>query len=338
MRSCKRHRGFTLIELLVVIAIIATLIALLLPAVQQAREAARRTACKNNLKQLGLAMHNYHDTYEYFPIGNLTLAPGQPITEPNGGYQNARPPFYGSWIHAGPHPKNGDWVWSASILPQIDQAPLFNQIRPGIMRPISSSSQFGETRQINDIDRTVLPVFICPSCPGGNLNTAMSSSWDDPNWKPLAKSNYPADGWLVSGRGGCRRIRDVVDGTTNTFMIGERMLATGAPFQAPGAIWFGAVNNPSSFIFLDMRPNQPVSMPGGSCCAWNTPCMDFPPSSAHTGGIQVCMIDGSVRFVSENIDSTMVCFASTDITETVQRKNLFTSLYFGDEGNPTGDF
>ena len=103
MRKLTMKRGFTLIELLVVIAIIAILIALLLPAVQQAREAARRSQCKNNMKQIGLALHNYHDVYNTFPPGYV----GQTDVSILAGY--------------------GLWSWSALILPYIDQAPLYNQ-------------------------------------------------------------------------------------------------------------------------------------------------------------------------------------------------------------------
>lgn len=100
------RRGFTLIELLVVIAIIAVLVALLLPAVQQAREAARRSSCKNNMKQLGLALHNYHDTHFSFPPGYLDQ-------DSYGGF---------GFVDI----NQGHWAWSASLLPFLDQAPLYN--------------------------------------------------------------------------------------------------------------------------------------------------------------------------------------------------------------------
>src|SRR6478609_9116964 len=104
----KERRAFTLIELLVVIAIIAVLIALLLPAVQQAREAARRTQCRNNLKQIGLALHNYHDAYQLFPPGYVDRNGNPDLTPDN---------------DLGP-----GWGWASFILPQLDQGNVYNQI------------------------------------------------------------------------------------------------------------------------------------------------------------------------------------------------------------------
>src|SRR5262245_17149207 len=109
-----KRRGFTLIELLVVIAIIAVLIALLLPAVQQAREAARRTQCKNNLKQIGLAMHNYHDVYNTFPPGAVARFP---VSNDGGGSSTSTEP--------------GLWSWGFSILPYIDQSTTYNALGSG---------------------------------------------------------------------------------------------------------------------------------------------------------------------------------------------------------------
>ena len=141
----KFRRGFTLIELLVVIAIIAVLIALLLPAVQQAREAARRSQCKNNLKQIGLALHNYHDAHNTFPPTQIfTFYPGAPNT-------------------AGGSPRNHTWI--AMILPFMDQQALFEIIKPDGCRPPNSGSTSGSYAGDSPPLRTPLEGFICPSSP-----------------------------------------------------------------------------------------------------------------------------------------------------------------------------
>src|ERR1700749_1684770 len=121
LRRVARRTAFTLIELLVVIAIIAILIALLLPAVQQAREAARRTQCKNNLKQMGLAFANYHDVFGLFPPGAMSTN----VSKMD--YSPGVPGQYGTWADYG-HQQYGMWTWSAFILPMIDQANLYNQL------------------------------------------------------------------------------------------------------------------------------------------------------------------------------------------------------------------
>ena len=141
-----RQRGFTLIELLVVIAIIAILIALLLPAVQQAREAARRSTCKNNLKQIGLAMHNYHETFGMFPPGYV-----EEILNTNGGHVADN---------------EGHWAWNALLLPYLDQAPLFNQLNVGTV-PVSTMLNNATVR--GSMQKT-LPVFRCPSDTGPQIH------------------------------------------------------------------------------------------------------------------------------------------------------------------------
>src|SRR6186713_2532511 len=130
------RRAFTLIELLVVIAIIAILIALLLPAVQQAREAARRTQCKNNLKQISLALHNYHDVFNTFPPGQVYCQAGPTVCNAN------RP----TWSFG--------WTWTTFLLPYIDQAPLFNKF--------DTSRNLYDPVNV-DLIKTSNPAYQCPS-------------------------------------------------------------------------------------------------------------------------------------------------------------------------------
>jgi prepilin-type N-terminal cleavage/methylation domain-containing protein len=153
MSRSRLRRGFTLIELLVVIAIIAILIALLLPAVQQAREAARRSQCKNNLKQLGLAMHNYHDNFKVFPPG---------VVDPGAG--------------CSPYPAGAtSYLWGGSVflLPYMDLAPLYNQLNVGN----GFCGMPAETTLFNGqaLLKTTLPAFVCPSDTGPSLNVFMRS-------------------------------------------------------------------------------------------------------------------------------------------------------------------
>ena len=147
-KACRsnRQRGFTLIELLVVIAIIAILIALLLPAVQQAREAARRSTCKNNLKQIGLAMHNYHETFGMFPPGYV-----EEILPSNGGVVVDN---------------EGHWAWNAMLLPYMDQAPLYNQLNVGTV-PVSTMLNNATARSSM---QKPMPAFRCPSDSGPQIH------------------------------------------------------------------------------------------------------------------------------------------------------------------------
>src|SRR5262245_47588566 len=138
-RSKRTSQGFTLIELLVVIAIIAVLVALLLPAVQQAREAARRSQCKNNLKQIGLAMHNYHEMASSFPPETIWSF------DPTG-------------TGTGPNKQPRNYTWLVMLLPYLDQAPLYNAINFSL--PI-----WGQMAAGKSIAGTQLPILACPSDP-----------------------------------------------------------------------------------------------------------------------------------------------------------------------------
>lgn len=293
------RRGFTLIELLVVIAIIAILIALLLPAVQQAREAARRTQCKNNLKQLGLALHNYHDVHLIFPAASYQMAQ----------YLNDEDASYG---------------WATMLLPFIDQAPLFHLLDPGSPENLSDAVGAGGAKL--DAMQKPFPAFRCPSDTAPDLNDIHKiSDGTTARNTTLATSNYVgsnntarvttrnAAGLFVSSASTNantitkRRIRDVTDGTSNTIAIGERAyilagsnMGASVVFGHNGSVGTtgGGANNNHFVIGLGgirTHMNDNTSY-GNHVHSWNT----F--SSVHTGGAQFLMCDGAVRFISENVD------------------------------------
>ena len=286
-----RRRGFTLIELLVVIAIIAVLIALLLPAVQQAREAARRTQCKNSLKQLGLALHNYHDLFKTFPPGYISVDEATGQMNPVDGGSGAG--------------------WALLLLPQIDQSALYNKFNPNlrITDPVNAP-----------LLTTVLPTFVCQS------DVAPSPTWKitaDGNpsqvLAELATANYvaafgtvslddcenPAGTAPVTAQGQCQgngstyhnsrvRMRDFLDGTSNTVLVGERRTKETEDWWSTWAGMVAGGEEAGQRILgsMDHRPNHPAAH-----------FDDF--SSMHVGGAQFLMGDGHVRFVSENIDGTL---------------------------------
>lgn len=290
--SSRRSSGFTLIELLVVIAIIAILIALLLPAVQQAREAARRSACKNNLKQLGLAMHNYHDTHGTLPPGTIV---------------------------------GTEWPYLLHfILPYVDQAPMYNVL----------AQNWGRKAPWLDDSLTNWPsgtqagvsTFLCPSDGLGGTVKSIDSTVKLPTSNYLGLFSGLNDGETVAdslltraafGRNRGARIRDFKDGTSNTMIMAEYL--TGSPSVWRG--WFYTSRAASQFLHVTNTPNS--SSPDrildyhAGCAATsdaNQPLMNLPctpdgytptnfasPRSMHTGGVQILLGDGSVRFVGENI-------------------------------------
>lgn len=308
-----RNRGFTLIELLVVIAIIAVLIALLLPAVQQAREAARRSQCKNNLKQLGLGIHNYAETFN-------TLTPAYILSIPPSPIINAQ-------------------SMGVLLLPYIDQAPLYNQYNCGVPS-INEAVAFGYPAAViaSNIQKisTVLPVFLCPSTPGGNkiysggaaflgTNLTWTAAQSDYSvttgvyntFASIAYSGNPGgqrNGALqVAGTGGGdSRIASVTDGMSNTFLLGERVGGTtiynarrqdqGLPAsltQSNGGGWGDFLNGEN---WLQGALFDGTLNPGGGPCPINcTNANGYGYYSFHSGGAHFLMGDGAVRFVSSNI-------------------------------------
>ena len=313
-RKWLRRKGFTLIELLVVIAIIAVLVALLLPAVQQAREAARRSQCKNNLKQFGLALHNYHDVFGRFVFGT-------------GGTDNGS--------------DSSNWSRLSGIVPltpYLDNAPLYNQVSGGL----PGFNPMGPAPWRDDYQpwRTQLAISRCPSETGRGTNwphigrTSYGFCIGDTirgNNEGGQWSNRKARGmfFLYSSMG----IQDILDGSSNTILMAEigtaiegnrqdiiGQVAQGAVNTAnPGAClgmivngsWISSANlagwrgqrwtdgNGSNTMFTTILP---PNSPSCSNSTWDGDWGIYSAGSRHTGGVQVVMGDGAVRFVSQNIN------------------------------------
>ena len=305
VRLKKWRRAFTLIELLVVIAIIAVLIALLLPAVQQAREAARRTQCKNNLKQLGLAMHNYHDTHSVFPPNRL-------------GRDGAE------W-----GPNFSALGWTVHLLPFFDNSALYNSMDLDYMNTADpAGSLFGPNPQpaVRKGREKVLPALLCPSNPqagfvggggyrddawdmgisGGRTDYVGNLGFMNAGHRDCPFADYPGVEWSVSwdagvqplqgnngvfGYNGSIGINKISDGTSNTVMILESMhwINKSDPnsFRGDGH-WFGPWAIHSMEMPINTDPNS-----DWRCDQW---------SSMHVGGAHGLMADGAVRFVTETLD------------------------------------
>jgi len=275
-----RKSGFTLIELLVVIAIIAILIALLLPAVQQAREAARRTQCKNNLKQIGLAMHNYHDVFDTLPMGNRYTAGSYPREASGDARANS-------------------WGWPTFILPYVEGSTLFNSLDLNVppYTPEVNDQYFGNygesTNTTNkDVCVKMPSVFMCPSTerlghPTAYKDYAMSSGTP----RCCAERDNNKGTWNgVAFMNSRVLFRDIKDGTSNTFLLLEQTHFTKNNNGLPANHFVYVDHNSQGYASTYVAPNAFNNDHGRVA------------RSEHVGGIQVSMCDGSVQFLSDNID------------------------------------
>lgn len=320
IRFIRRRTGFTLIELLVVISIIAVLMALLLPAVQNSREAARRAQCKNNLKQIGLALHNYAETHQVLP-------PGAGGTGGSG--------------------SNGERLSGiVFLLPQLDQGPLWKKIKAAPLQggPVTDA---GFPQPPSD-----LPILLCPTnslpekLPILAARRVYVFCLGDSTWHYAVNNNVSITiQGLTNLRGAfvwrlCRSFRDIEDGTSNTIFMAERAVGNVSNRRLPGLMadtpnsWTGSGSGCSlignngtypataSIITPEMGQNwasglpdqngfSTVLPPNGTSCLGHgiivgQAVLAIPmatASSYHPGGINVLMGDGSVRFINENINS-----------------------------------
>jgi len=315
--------GFTLVELLVVITIIGILIALLLPAVQAAREAARRMQCANNLKQIGLALHNYHNTYSTFPIG---ARPGLSLSSSR------------NMMRMGTN-------WKASILAFLEQQPLYDQLN-------FEDGMFAVDWYHNEVlNGAVVSVYKCPSSPSDPLldgdrgasthdgaqkheYVGIAGVYPNPDGSTADTCHHAGYGWIC-GNGllplnKCKAIRHAVDGTSNTLLVSEQSGKVGV--VEDGVIkkypirnnyaggWAGAFGSAYYHGLTTVRwaLNAPTAVVGSSDMAYmNNTVLN----SSHPGVVQVLLADASVHSLSETIDM-----------ETLRR------LCAADDGEPVGEF
>jgi prepilin-type N-terminal cleavage/methylation domain-containing protein/prepilin-type processing-associated H-X9-DG protein len=329
MRPSTSRRGFTLIELLVVIAIIAILIALLLPAVQQAREAARRTQCKNHLHNIGLALHNYHDTFNAFPPGHSY----RKTTE-----------IAGSGTPTYPNRTGGNgWAWSTYILPLIDAAPLYNQFNLNVS--IADISPSGSPAGTNNklLAQTPQPWALCPSSIAPTAADTGGAGLPG-SIRPQAVASYKGSGGSFQGgiagwtfdnqkrrngifyRDSKIRIRDISDGTSVVFMAGE----------TNWDVWNGARLYGAVIPAVGLTDGNSNRLMAHCEYAMNPPPTATPTNlrsetfhSPHEGGAHFLMCDGAVRFISENIQHTARCWIAPG-----PAPNPCTHVRFDQDPNP----
>ena len=303
------RRGFTLIELLVVIAIIAILIALLLPAVQSAREAARRTECKNKFKQVALALHNYEETHKAFPPGHIGFGP------------HADPAQCGNQVYRVSEPHTYYVGWNARILPYVDQGNLYKRFSSDF--GLATHGQF-HTHNWN-VGGTRVSAFLCPSDPqegefvyvtdfpyqfgphpeddaqytniAGVMDT-VHTLCDGRYYKHYSDHSNHANG-MFGTQASCR-IRDVLDGMSNTLMLAE--ITGGGPGSRRGHSWLHG-----GFVATANGINGPGTIQSGG--AYQQHEMGL--SSYHVGGCHAALADGSVKFLSENMSRQVLAALTT---------------------------
>src|SRR5262245_47145847 len=308
------RRGFTLIELLVVIAIIAILIGLLVPAVQKVREAAGRTQCANNLHQISLAAHNYHNVYKRLPPGiNL------PISKQSGAVFPTNALYKSGKITDPPSP-GLFYSWAEAILPYIEQ--------DGLQKSLDlTQREFANCKGPDSIGAQVVQIFICPNdyLPQGNVSTFVSGGVTH----YFGMNSYGANGgtrsWFVSSMtidgvfwiNSQVRLMGISDGTSNTFMFGERYHADPAytNLSTLGGWAWANFNAPQDYILStpvpinfqlaqDTKIGAPTFFEDDRVCAFG---------SGHAGGANFAMADGSVRFLglTSNADLPVLQALST---------------------------
>jgi len=328
-------RGFTLVELLVVIAIIGTLVGLLLPAVQSAREAARRSSCSNNLKQIGLALQNYHDVKQVFPAAQWRV------------WDAVTPQYRGTM--------------KTYLLPYIGETALWSTFQNSASTVYPNNITWCNVPRPGGVSVSIncnqVPSYFCPSDPYGPLSQTASSSWGGTKY-PYSVSNYVASagpGWLRSTDNGCTfntdpysgpwnggsksairgtftgsdatrqgplivmqtivanprlsAIKDMKDGLSKTFFVGESLVSQRSELQNG---WVGGLTDTGEGDTYSTIPlNYTTNSSGSGCDSWSNGITNKGFKSAHPGVVQFGFLDGAVVTIRETIDVQTLVYLSS---------------------------
>lgn len=346
--------AFTLVELLVVITIIGILIALLLPAVQAAREAARRSQCMNNLKQAGIALHNYHTAVQSFPfrMGGTNFS-GSTYQQSNCGRING-------------------WVM---LLPYLEQVPLSQTINSVQTYGGTTYPKGGPVPWEGPYEPwwTQVPGLLCPSDDGGRkkaTNGIGRSNYSFSVGDTIYSNNSSTDPRGLFGYNSGTRIGDIIDGTSNTIAVSERVIGQQArrirggiaiargnvhqnpttcaatrgpndlydPSIADGdlAAWTGVRWNDGNIPFIGFTTVLPPNSPSCASGRWDGDWGIYSPTSNHPGGVLGLLADGSARFISDNIDTGNT--AAQDMTVGPSPYGVWGALGSKNGGEPPGQF
>lgn len=323
--------GFTLVELLVVIAIIGVMVGLLLPAVQAAREAARRMSCSNNLKNLGLALHNYHDSFNQFPVGHQYRGSfdGDPLDADGG----------------------SGFGWAIGILSFIEQGNQFARFNPAY--PAGENTITGN----REVCKTPLALFSCPSDTkppqrtDGAIEDSATSSYQGAGssydgWAGAAVGALPPAGRFNGvfdrdNRGQDVGLRDITDGTTNTILVSEVRWNMDLNGRNRGRIYAG-----KDIVDWAQGATNALLVNGQWAINWTAlegnPQPHRTASSNHPGGAQFAFADGSVHFISETVQHTATAWVN--VNEVYDRPNngvgygVYQRLYSTSDGLITGEY